>query len=96
MVRTTCEILQFRKSKTLKFHHNFDENKLQLCEQLIDILDGISMQNQGFQFKNSLRNRTLVWKAPKGQFNNVERGWGVLGGGGEGGENVCEGFLCEK
>ena len=65
VVRTTCEILQFQKSKTLKFHRNFDENKLQLCEQLINILDGISMENQGVQFANEVRNRTLVWKAPK-------------------------------
>ena len=65
MVRTTCEILQFRKSKTLKFHRNFDENKLQLCEQLINVLDGIFMENQGVRFENELRNRTLVWKALK-------------------------------
>ena len=65
MVHMTCETLQFQKSKTLKFHRNFDENKLQLCEQLINVLDGISMENQEVRFENELQNRTLVWKAPK-------------------------------
>ena len=62
VVRMTCEIQQFQKSKTLKFHHNFDENKLQLCEHLINVLDGISMENQGVRFENELRNPTLIWK----------------------------------